>query len=379
MAAPDDQEGQSDQRAVQAPEIDLASTSPVEGTHPNSSSPDVEPIRDAPRGSSGDDAAVALATANSGRSIDLTQIHELLAAVAHPSLPAAHYIGRHPNLSVDLLFLEYDATGEWLPALSLGSSDICRLGGQIAQTLDSVHRAGFVLMSLRADTVRWSPVNARATIARLDGVTPLGQEGRARSWGAWTSPETTTGQPAAPSADVFSLGMILATALGAATHDVEASIDVEWTTPDDTNLDLLSIAMRCAQGEASDRPALSSVALELGRIRSLLTAEWAVETTKGRVREVQEDSWLAVTMGGASEEGGIGLFLVADGMGGMSAGEVASSLAVRTFGQVMLQSVSGHASESDAQTFTQALGSTAGLHTRLQPPPSMTMRWHTRN
>jgi serine/threonine protein phosphatase PrpC len=57
---------------------------------------------------------------------------------------------------------------------------------------------------------------------------------------------------------------------------------------------------------------------------------WGID--KGRVRETNEDSLAAITVNQASEEGSqsIGVYAVADGMGGHDAGEVASQIAVRT-------------------------------------------------
>jgi serine/threonine protein phosphatase PrpC len=57
---------------------------------------------------------------------------------------------------------------------------------------------------------------------------------------------------------------------------------------------------------------------------------WSLD--KGTVRENNEDSLAAVTLNQASEteSQSIGVYMVADGMGGHEAGEVASKLAVRT-------------------------------------------------
>ena len=59
----------------------------------------------------------------------------------------------------------------------------------------------------------------------------------------------------------------------------------------------------------------------------MLTFRWGSATDVGRVRTLNEDSMLAVP----------GLFVVADGMGGHAAGEVASQLAVAEFAQLAEQ------------------------------------------
>jgi len=60
----------------------------------------------------------------------------------------------------------------------------------------------------------------------------------------------------------------------------------------------------------------------------MLTLRWGSATDVGRVRTLNEDSVLAVP----------GLFVVADGMGGHAAGEVASRLAVEEFARLAEQS-----------------------------------------
>jgi protein phosphatase len=59
----------------------------------------------------------------------------------------------------------------------------------------------------------------------------------------------------------------------------------------------------------------------------MLTLRWGSATDVGRIRTVNEDSLLAVP----------GLFVVADGMGGHAAGEVASQLAVAEFARLAQQ------------------------------------------
>ena len=68
-------------------------------------------------------------------------------------------------------------------------------------------------------------------------------------------------------------------------------------------------------------------------------AGWSLD--KGVTRENNEDSLAAVTLNEASASPTIGVYAVADGMGGHAAGEVASQLAVRT----AIRQIKGEASE----------------------------------
>ncbi len=63
----------------------------------------------------------------------------------------------------------------------------------------------------------------------------------------------------------------------------------------------------------------------------------------GRVRQINEDSLLALETTVFEHEGGlpVGLYVVADGMGGHQSGEVASSIAARTIGAVVNSSLIG--------------------------------------
>lgn len=63
----------------------------------------------------------------------------------------------------------------------------------------------------------------------------------------------------------------------------------------------------------------------------------------GRVRQINEDSVLTLETTVLEHEGGlpVGLYVIADGMGGHQSGEVASSIAVRTIGAVVNSSLIG--------------------------------------
>jgi len=74
----------------------------------------------------------------------------------------------------------------------------------------------------------------------------------------------------------------------------------------------------------------------------MLTLRWGAATDVGRVRKLNEDSLLAVPP----------LFVVADGMGGHAAGEVASQLAVAEFARLAEQPTVG--ADDLAETVRQA-------------------------
>ncbi|HST47465.1 Stp1/IreP family PP2C-type Ser/Thr phosphatase [Jatrophihabitans sp.] len=74
----------------------------------------------------------------------------------------------------------------------------------------------------------------------------------------------------------------------------------------------------------------------------MLTLRWGTATDVGRVRKLNEDSLLAVPT----------LFVVADGMGGHAAGEVASQLAVAEFARLAEQQ--GVSSDDLAETVQRA-------------------------
>jgi serine/threonine protein phosphatase PrpC len=295
-------------------------------------------------------------------------IVEFLGRVSHPSLPASHHHGHHPILPIQLLFIEFDPTSDWLTSRQLSPSAACRLGGQLAQLLSHSHAAGMVLASIRPDVIRWSPMSGRATLVRLDGLTPLGRATVPQSWGPATSPEVPLGEPATAQMDVFSLGMVLATGLGLEVDQDDAAL----TSCDLAvlNLDLTALIQRCVAVQSSDRPTLQHVARELGRLRGSVETVWAGATSVGRIRDTQEDSWGAVSLTGAAPGPAITFAAVADGMGGADAGEVASRLAIRAATAVFCEAVSeaedgmlDAAAQSSAMTaaYTAASDAVAGF------------------
>jgi serine/threonine protein phosphatase PrpC len=261
----------------------------------------------------------------------LRRISDVLAGTRHPCLPSSYLVGRHPSLPVDLLFVEYDPSSDWLLSLTTSPGDVCRIGGQLAQLLSACHTSGVAIVSLRPEAVRWSRASGRATVLRFEGVSPLQSPTQPRSWGVATAPEILLGDLITTAADVYSLGVLLASCLGMLRSEPGDEPNVLDGSSARGHVDLSALVMRCASPRPMDRPGLQHVARELGRLRGAFNAVLAVDTTIGRVRDVQEDSWAALTLSGAAPDSSVTVAAIADGMGGAEAGEVASRLAVRTF------------------------------------------------
>lgn len=78
----------------------------------------------------------------------------------------------------------------------------------------------------------------------------------------------------------------------------------------------------------------------------MLTIRYAAATDTGRLRDLNEDAWLT--------DERHGLFVVADGMGGHQAGEVASALALEAFSSALRESL-GATSQEIRQSLKQAI------------------------
>lgn len=81
-------------------------------------------------------------------------------------------------------------------------------------------------------------------------------------------------------------------------------------------------------------------------------------TDQGRVRERNEDRWLA--------DPEFGLFVVADGMGGECAGELAAEIVIKTLPLLLRQSLSNNTDWSDPRVVEQVGGVLADLSHRVR-------------
>lgn len=202
--------------------------------------------------------------------------------------------------------------------LSLPLDDISalRLGIELAQLLDVLHRTGLALGHLEPEQLELS-APGMPHLRDTPGLGPLPDDE----------------QHAAIAADLIDLARLLEslTATPRTTRRLEEDADAT----DDLVQPLLADVLRNVRtGTIAD-------AAELGRRLDNLLAERTRPTAlfqrigsltdTGIVRDHNEDSLLALdlTMENSSNRRSWGLYVVADGMGGHAAGEVASGLAIR--------------------------------------------------
>lgn len=211
--------------------------------------------------------------------------------------------------------------------------DALHVGRGLAHLLDGLHAEGFVLGALSPRDVELSA----AGMPRLRAAPGLRRVAE--------DPQE------AVASDVRALATLL-----------EALTDIPRTTrrlDDDGQVEsdgpVLGDVLREMRTGALPEPGVLATRLEaLIAERTQPTPLWArvgASTHHGMVRELDEDSLLVLDLRAAQNGQGRswGLYIVADGMGGHAAGEVASGLAIRGAAEVVMSAYLAPTLESDAQ------------------------------
>lgn len=258
----------------------------------------------------------------------------------------------HPNLVPVIDFFSfapfgharYYAVAEPRQGVRLSQLSLPRSGGQVlnwamqlADALDYLHSRGVVGAGAEADDILVqgdraslaSLQNARTRVASADEMTQQQVLDLARLAG--TMYEAYTGHPAAmspegilpmPSSSPEQVGAAFRTAIEPAQGIAQPVSAARWR-------DLLAVA-------------LEAVA-ELERPGTPVAFTAAGLTNVGRLRDNNQDSFgmAEFVQGSAERPLRIGLYVVADGLGGHKGGEIASALAVQAFyGEVLSRVVS---------------------------------------
>ncbi len=208
---------------------------------------------------------------------------------------------------------------------------------QVCQAISFVHRRALRLNDICPESVAFAK-DGRLKLTGLDYVSndnelqtePIFNDG-------YTAPEIYRGKKVDKRADIFSAGAILYTWLTGARIPSESWREeagpVQFYPPHVVTPRLEKAIRRAIAFSPADRwPTIDEFKAELIALGSTIRLRAAAMTDLGRVREHNEDAVLAVEYIRESlvEPAQSHLYVVADGMGGAEAGEVASAIAVET-------------------------------------------------
>src|SRR5271156_3906609 len=265
-----------------------------------------------------------------GRVLALSQ------TISHPAFQRATE-GFAENGRVYLVYAD-----EELKVLRRGSSKMSEAEAvasaiQICQAISFVHRRALRLNDICPESIAVAK-DGRLKLTGLDYVSndnelqsePIFNDG-------YTAPEIYRGKKVDKRADIFSAGAILYTWLTGARIPSESWREeaglVQFYPPHVVAPRLEKAIRRAIAFSPADRfHTIDEFKAELFALSGTIRLRAAAMTDVGRVREHNEDSVLAVeyTRESMIEPAQSYLYVVADGMGGAEAGEVASAIAVET-------------------------------------------------
>jgi len=254
----------------------------------------------------------------------------------------------HPAMFVPERYFEQDDRGYLIypgvPGMKLtervgqtSEREAVTWGAQLCQVLGFLHRRGLLCVELPPEGVFLNR-EGRVCIAHLDLLTG---KGTAPALGLLTdgyaAPEVYKSGALSEQADVFALGALLYTVLVGKRLPVEGWIvqpELPVFYPEKVLSPGLERVLRKAlavdvQERYETIEALKTALLTLGQTFRVRSA-WLTDV--GLVRDHNEDAVLVKERGEGTVAGSefSGLYVVSDGMGGAEAGEIASTLTIRT-------------------------------------------------
>jgi serine/threonine protein phosphatase PrpC len=265
-----------------------------------------------------------------GRVLALSQI------ISHPAFQRATE-GFAENGRVYLVYADEELKPLRRGSQKMSEPEAIASAVQISQAISFVHRKALRLNDICPESLSLSK-DGRIKLTGLDYVSNDNElQGEPIFNDGYTAPEIYRGKRVDKRADIFSAGAILYTWLTGARIPSESWREeagpVQFYPPHVVTPRLESAIRRAIAFNPKDRwPTIDEFKAELIALGSTIRLRTAAMTDVGRVREHNEDSVLAVeyTRESMVEPAQCYLYVVADGMGGAEAGEVASAIAVQT-------------------------------------------------
>ena len=233
---------------------------------------------------------------------------------------------------------------------------------QVCQAVSFLNRRALRLNDICPQSIAYGP-GGRVKLVGLDYVSndtelqsdPISNDG-------YTAPEIYRGKRVDKRADVFSIGALLYSCLTGERLEAESWREeagpVRFYPPHVVSPELEQVVRRALLFDPQGRsPTVDALKAELVKLNSTVRIRAAAMTDVGMVREHNEDTALAVEFVRQSlvNPAESYLYVVADGMGGAEAGEVASAIAVGAIRDYVENGLGSAEAQNPSQLLTAAL------------------------
>ncbi len=246
--------------------------------------------------------------------------------------------------------------------LPLSEGEALAVGIQLCQAVAFAHRRGLRVNDICLESVAYG-ADGRIKLTGLDYISndnelqaePIFNHG-------YTAPEIYKGRKVDKRADIFSIGALLYTLVTGERLEAEGWLEgpgpIRFYPPHVVTPALEKALRQALAFEPAARwPNVDAFKAELVRLAGAMRIRAVVLTDVGMVRETNEDSIMAAEYRRDSlvEPARSLLYVVADGMGGAEAGEVASAIAVEAIREYVTNHVGAMPKNGAPEVLRQAL------------------------
>jgi serine/threonine protein phosphatase PrpC/serine/threonine protein kinase len=257
---------------------------------------------------------------------------------------------------------QFTALAQRRGGLKMSEGEALSVAIQVCQAVSFLNRRGLRLNDICPQSIAYGS-GARVKLFGLDYVSndtelqsePIFNDG-------YTAPEVYRGKRVDKRADVFSIGALLYSCLTGERLESESWREeagpVRFYPPHVVSPELEQVVRRAILFDPQGRwPTVDALKAELVRLSAAVRIRAAVITDVGMVREHNEDATMAVEFVRQSlvEPAESYLYVVADGMGGAEAGEVASAIAVGAIRNYVESGLGGAEAQNPSQLLMAAL------------------------